>query len=237
MPGGCPASQGGAASAPSLPPAPATAGAPAPSPQSYCLALAAAARSPLLEPGLGLPPVALELLREAIAPPVGQRRGAEREHVGNHRRYPSPACGGSALRPRQRDPDRPAAPPPRPPSANRASEARRCLSPIGGGAARGRGGGPPFARARRAPPPPPPALLNVANTGASGGLSRGFGRARRQGAGTAPPLREGSAGWSGRESFVGGTAAFTGRLRLKHPSLCLELLSASSQTPRLWETS
>lgn len=45
---------------------------------------------------------------------------------------------------------------------------------------RGRGGGPPVARARRALLPPP-AHLNVAQAGASGGLSRGFGRARAAG--------------------------------------------------------
>lgn len=214
---GCPASRAEAAWAPSLPPAP--------RPFPAELLPRSRSRSPLLEPGLGLPPVALELLREAIAPPVGQRKGAERERVGSRHLHPSPACGGSALRPRQRDPERSAAPPPSPPPANRAREARRLSPPIGGAAARGRGVGPPVARARRAPPP---AHLNVAGAGASGGLSRGFGRARRQAAGPPPALREGRRGRSGRESFESGRAPFTWRVRLKHPVLRLKPRSASS---------
>lgn len=196
-------------------------------------------RSPLLEPGLGLPPVALELLREAIAPPVGQRRGAERERVGS-RRHPSPACGGSALRPRQRDPDHPRGPAPAPTASQSRQRGAALLASDWRRPREGAGRRP----ADCAPPPRSPAAAGPFERGKRGRERRPFARARaharRQGAGATPTVGDGRSRWSGRSG--GGLSwaergAFTWRFRLKHPALCLKLRSASSETPRLRETS
>lgn len=159
--------------------------------------------SPLLEPGLGLLPAPLELLREAMARPVSSEGQGRRLRAAGAGRAGGAAAASQSPPPEPRVRERPAATaaqhrahhgPSRLPAGQPIAERPRER----GGAflssdwRRGEEGGTAAGRARASEALPAAGVFERGNAGASGGFSRGFGRAdgqsgraRREGAVTA----------------------------------------------------